>query len=77
MVQNDHYHHEGETLDKRHVKPTIFSSIGGTHLGTFSKNFGCGIFILSQTAQLDIQIYLVLSVLCTRKEKFEIERCAV
>ena len=29
------------------------------------------------TAQIDIEIYFVLSVLCTRKEKFEIEHCAV
>ena len=47
------------------------------NLGTFSKNFSYDIFILSQTAQLDTQIYLIMSVLCTRKEKFEIERCAV
>ena len=68
---------EGEALPKRDVKSIIFSSIGLTILGTFSKNFDYDIFILSITAQLDIEIYLVLSVLCTRKEKFEIEHCAV
>ena len=47
---------EGETLAKHDEKSTIFSLIGCTKLETFWIKFGYDIFILSETAQLDIQI---------------------